>query len=993
MPAQRVVLRTDLPILERGWTTSIARNLQRDFDSGSAGSSSSSSSSSGDEATPATAEEMKAKPFGKWLEAWWRSPESSDTRARMLTDEQYFLLLDACSPGAVVGSMPIDDAKKRWIHHKRSTHNYSVVDMCYHRHESIGDQYGRVLVANARGKKAKRVASTTPLRVISYSQIEAALEQVHANKSGHRGQELTSEYVKQTYEGITRHLVREYVARCPVCQHKRQKQFKAPLQPIITRRMHERFLIDLIDMSTQPDGAYRYIVHMADHRTRFHWAAPIKDKTAASVAAFLETVFSMTGGGLILQSDNGGEFKGEVSGVCERFQVRQVFSSPHHPQTNGLIEKAGHSIKVMGEKQKFIKGTNCWAASVPLSVFQLNTTYSRVIGCTPYELVFGHPFRTEGVPLSVIDPSYLAWLDNQDGVPMDDPQLRSSAEPARSAADPASTSSAAHVIEDAELVTGFAAYRRGLESGRQVVERMDDLAFGDTDDVGRLTAAMLCVCGLIWRRFGTIGGGRCGWAAVVLAIRNCRWEESKTPTQRRRLLEEQSDLVRSQCRDMVSNWRPADKTKWLQAMIDSGAFETANNAQTRDEARTEALAKLLLDLSAPDASMGWELLVVAHVKFRVNAFVLPIVCTNETWLTEDGELEERTPHRPGDVPELISTELVLAPAFFDDSLPCIVLLHRSTVTHVHRFGERDRVDSGGGHYEVLYCSEQDGSRTSLIPPSHAAHALLRRIARDRLSERTMTAARDAMVKWHDRDVHVREFKEGEAVGVRTNINERVKRAKKRGVNNLPGLIVEVVNRGQANHSLYRCLTEYGLIDHALKASDLVDITEGNHPELYTCLRAQLAAAKSRNDTIRTAFPRLTIQAALMASLEERMPAPNRPRREQPPRDPVAAAAAGASARTARQHMVKIVQERNNRYLVQWSLPEAAPERAWEPKTKMDTRAEWKNLVLDWRARQVAAAGQGNEDDDGFDEDSEDVEEVAQDTDSDMSSERLERSRA
>ena len=52
-----------------------------------------------------------------------------------------------------------------------------------------------------------------------------------------------------------------------------------------------------------------------------------------------------------------------------------------------------------------------------------------------------------------------------------------------------------------------------------------------------------------------------------------------------------------------------------------------------------------------------------------------------------------------------------------------------------------------------------------------------------------------------------------------------------------------------------------------------------------------------------------------------------------------------------QHMVRIVAQQGKRYRVEWSQPEEAPERTWELMSKLDSRAEYVELVLAWRAQQ------------------------------------------
>ena len=48
----------------------------------------------------------------------------------------------------------------------------------------------------------------------------------------------------------------------------------------------------------------------------------------------------------ILQSDNGVEFKNHLfEKLCTDHNIKHIFSSPYHPQTNGVVEVAHKEIK------------------------------------------------------------------------------------------------------------------------------------------------------------------------------------------------------------------------------------------------------------------------------------------------------------------------------------------------------------------------------------------------------------------------------------------------------------------------------------------------------------------------------------------------------------------------------------------------------------------------------------------------------------------------
>ena len=112
------------------------------------------------------------------------------------------------------------------------------------------------------------------------------------------------------YSCIPKDWVHFYIDNCEICQLKSTKKFQAALTPIRSEAFLERFQIDLIDMSHEPDGTYQWIAHVVDHFTKFHVLWPQARKSAEDVVKGLRTyVFAYFGLPKILQSDNGREFK------------------------------------------------------------------------------------------------------------------------------------------------------------------------------------------------------------------------------------------------------------------------------------------------------------------------------------------------------------------------------------------------------------------------------------------------------------------------------------------------------------------------------------------------------------------------------------------------------------------------------------------------------------------------------------------------------------
>ena len=72
--------------------------------------------------------------------------------------------------------------------------------------------------------------------------------------------------------------------------------------------MNRRAQVDCIDMQSNPDGEYRYIMEYLDHLTKWTVLRPLKTKKAEEIAENLVNIFCHFGSPVLLHSDNGREF-------------------------------------------------------------------------------------------------------------------------------------------------------------------------------------------------------------------------------------------------------------------------------------------------------------------------------------------------------------------------------------------------------------------------------------------------------------------------------------------------------------------------------------------------------------------------------------------------------------------------------------------------------------------------------------------------------------
>ena len=101
-------------------------------------------------------------------------------------------------------------------------------------------------------------------------------------------------------------------------------------------------------------------------------------------------------------SENAPEFVRKVLTVlCDLLNVKQVRTSPYHPQSNGSVECAHQTlIRMIGKLDPMRK--NRWPDHISSLCHTYNSTRSQVMGYSPHFLMFG---RRPHLPINLIFPT------------------------------------------------------------------------------------------------------------------------------------------------------------------------------------------------------------------------------------------------------------------------------------------------------------------------------------------------------------------------------------------------------------------------------------------------------------------------------------------------------------------------------------------------------------------------------------------------------------
>ena len=160
--------------------------------------------------------------------------------------------------------------------------------------------------------------------------------------------------LKKKYCNVTRQVI-DYLALREQCQLKEKTpQRGSDVRPILSRYLNSRCQIDLIDMQSEPEAYYRFIMNYQNHLTKLTILRPLKNKTAEEVAYQVMDIFCMFGAPFILHSDNGREFANKIIQNLTNMWpgMKLVHGEPRHSQSQGSVERSNRHAAFLDVRQQ-----------------------------------------------------------------------------------------------------------------------------------------------------------------------------------------------------------------------------------------------------------------------------------------------------------------------------------------------------------------------------------------------------------------------------------------------------------------------------------------------------------------------------------------------------------------------------------------------------------------------------------------------------------------
>lgn len=241
--------------------------------------------------------------------------------------------------------------------------------------------------------------------------VSQVLEACHEDlTAGHMGFSRTYERVSERFYWDGMYVdIKHYVSSCLSCQTRKMPKGQIPgeLNPISVSAPTEMFGLDALGPLPLTTRGNTHLLVFSDYFTRYVECFAVPNLKAITVAkVFVEEVIRRHGVPKRLLTDQGKEFNNElIKEVCSLLGVKKVFTTPYHPQTDGLTERFNKTFCQMVSHYTNYKCKD-WDQYVWAVQLAFNSSLQESLKEKPFFLMYG---RDANMPID-------NWIDNNNQV-------------------------------------------------------------------------------------------------------------------------------------------------------------------------------------------------------------------------------------------------------------------------------------------------------------------------------------------------------------------------------------------------------------------------------------------------------------------------------------------------------------------------------------------------------------------------------------------------
>ena len=248
---------------------------------------------------------------------------------------------------------------------------------------------------NHKGSLYKRGFFTPFLKCIAGEDTKYVLREVHEGICGNHigARALATKVLRQGYYWPT--ILKDatdQVKRFRICQgHAKISRLPSePLTSITIPWPFQQWGLDILGPLPIGKGQCKFIIVVVDYFTTWVEAEPLATITEQKIRNFVwRAIICRFGIPRALVSDNGKQFdNAKFRDFCAELEIKNYYSSPAHPQSNGQAEVTIRTLKAaLKTKLEDLKGN--WVEYLPEVLWAYRTTQKSATRETPFALAFG----------------------------------------------------------------------------------------------------------------------------------------------------------------------------------------------------------------------------------------------------------------------------------------------------------------------------------------------------------------------------------------------------------------------------------------------------------------------------------------------------------------------------------------------------------------------------------------------------------------------------
>ena len=248
---------------------------------------------------------------------------------------------------------------------------------------------------NHKGSLYKRGFFTPILKCIAGKDADYVLREVHEGVCGNHigARALAGKVLRQGYYWPT--MLRDatdLVRKFKICQE-HAKISHLPFEPLMSVTSpwpFQQWGFDILGPLPIGKSQCKFIIVAVDYFAKWAEAEPLVTITEQKIRNFLwRSIICRFGILRAMVSDNGKKFdNAKFMDFCAELEIKNYYSSPAHPQSNGQVEVTIRTLKAaLKTKLEDLKGK--WIEYLPEVLWAYRTTRKSATQETPFALAFG----------------------------------------------------------------------------------------------------------------------------------------------------------------------------------------------------------------------------------------------------------------------------------------------------------------------------------------------------------------------------------------------------------------------------------------------------------------------------------------------------------------------------------------------------------------------------------------------------------------------------